>query len=138
MAELKTKKTDASVEKFLNGVADEQRRKDSFAILEIMKKATKAEPAMGAPSIIGFGQRLYKYPSGRELDWFLLGFSPRKQDLTLYIMMGIERYPELMKKLGKYKTGKSCLYIKKLEDVNLPTLKELIKQSLKDLKAIAK
>jgi hypothetical protein len=137
MAELKTKKTDASVEKFLNGVADEQRRKDCFALVEIMKKATKAEPAMWGPSIVGFGHRLYKYPSGRELDWFLLGFSPRKGDLTLYIMPGLERYPELMKKLGKYKTGKSCLYIKRLEDVNQPTLKELIKQSLKDLKKIA-
>ena len=138
MAELKTKKTDASVEKFLNSVADEQRRNDSFAILEIMKKATKAEPAMWGPSIVGFGQRLYKYPSGRELDWFLLGFSPRKQDLTLYIMMGIERYPELMKKLGKYKTGKSCLYIKKLDDVDLTTLKQLIKQSISDMAAIKK
>jgi len=137
MAELKTKKTDASVDKFLNGVADEQRRKDCFALVEIMKKATKAEPAMWGPSIVGFGHRLYKYPSGRELDWFLLGFSPRKQDLTLYIMPGLERYPKLTKKLGKYKTGKSCLYIKKLEDVDQPTLKELIKQSLKDLKTIA-
>jgi|SRR5689334_9097314 len=137
MAELKTKKTDASVDKFLNGVVDEQRRKDCFALVEIMKKATKAEPAMWGPSIVGFGHRLYKYPSGRELDWFLLGFSPRKQDLTLYIMPGLERYPELTKKLGKYKTGKSCLYIKKLEDVDQPTLKELIKQSLKDLKTIA-
>lgn len=138
MAELKTKKTNASVEKFLNDVADEQRRKDSFAILELMKKATKQEPAIWGTSIVGFGHRVYKYPSGRELDWFLLGFAPRKQDLTLYIMPGAERYPELLKKLGKHKTGKSCLYIKRLEDVNLPTLRELIKQSLKDLKEIMK
>ena len=133
MAELKTKKNKASVEKFLNSVADEERRKDCFSVLEIMKQVTKAEPAMWGPSIVGFGSRQYKYPSGRELDWFLVGFAPRKQDLTLYIMPGVERYPTLMKKLGKHKTGKSCLYIKKLDDVNLPTLKQLIKRSVADL-----
>ena len=93
MAELKTKKTTASVEKFLNSVADEQRRKDCFKVLEIMKAVTKSEPAMWGTSIVGFGHRLYKYSSGRELDWFLVGFAPRKQDLTLYIMPGLERYP---------------------------------------------
>jgi hypothetical protein len=136
MAELKTKKNTASVEKFLNKVADEQRRKDCFRLLEIMKTETKAEPAMWGTSIVGFGRHQYKYPSGRELEWFLVGFSPRKQDLTLYIMGGLERYPSLMKKLGKHKTGKSCLYIKKLEDVDLPTLKQLIKQSVADLAAM--
>ena len=137
MAELKTKKNTASVEKFLNNVADEQRRKDCFSLVDIMKGATKAEPAMWGTSIVGFGHRRYKYESGRELEWFLVGFSPRKQDLTLYIMGGLERYPSLMKKLGKHKTGKSCLYIKKLEDVDLTTLKQLIKQSLADIAAIA-
>ncbi|MEK6286544.1 MAG: DUF1801 domain-containing protein [Acidobacteriota bacterium] len=138
MAELKTRKNTASVEKFLNSVADEQRRKDCFRVLEIMKAATKSEPAMWGTSIVGFGRHQYKYESGRELEWFLTGFSPRKQDLTLYIMGGLERYPALMKKLGKHKTGKSCLYIKKLEDVDLPTLKQLIKQSVADLAALKK
>ena len=138
MAELKTKKTIASVEKFLNNVADEQRREDCFRLVEIMKAETKAEPAMWGTSIVGFGRHQYKYESGRELEWFLVGFSPRKQDLTLYIMGGLERYPSLTKKLGKHKTGKSCLYIKKLEDVDLPTLKQLIKQSVADFAAMRK
>ena len=138
MAELKTKQTKESVEKFLNNVADDQRRKDCFQLLEIMKAATKAEPAMWGTSIVGFGRYEYAYKSGRALDWFLTGFSPRKQDLTLYIMPGFERYPSLMNKLGKHKTGKSCLYIKKFEDVDLPTLKQLIKQSVADLVAAAK
>ena len=138
MAELKTKKNTASVEKFLNNVADEQRRKDCFRLVEIMKAETKAEPAMWGTSIVGFGRHQYKYESGRELEWFLVGFSPRKQDLTLYIMGGLERYPSLMKKLGTHKTGKSCLYIKKLQDVDLSTLKQLIKQSVADFAAMRK
>jgi hypothetical protein len=138
MAELKTKKNTASVEEFLNRVGDEQRRKDCFSLVEIMKAATKAEPAMWGTAIVGFGRYQYKYESGRELAWFLVGFSPRKQDLTLYIMRGLERYPSLMKKLGKHKTGKSCLYIKKLADVDLPTLKRLIRQSIVDLVASRK
>ncbi|HWN99409.1 MAG TPA: DUF1801 domain-containing protein [Blastocatellia bacterium] len=136
MAELKTKKTTASVEKFLNSVADEQRRKDCFRLLAIMKAVTKAEPAMWGTSIIGFGSYQYKYASGRSLECPLAGFSPRKQDLTLYIM--VEHYPALMKKLGKHKTGKSCLYIKKLDDIDLPTLKQLIKESVADLAANSK
>ena len=135
MAELKTKQTKESVEKFLNNVADDQRRKDCYKLVEIMKAATKAEPAMWGTSIVGFGRYQYAYKSGRTLEWFLTGFSPRKQDLTLYIMGGVERYASLMKKLGKHKKGRSCLYIKKLEDVDEPTLKQLIKQSLVDLTA---
>jgi hypothetical protein len=138
MAELKTKKTNASVAKFLNGVTDEQRRKDCFKLVDIMKAATKLEPAMWGTSIVGFGRHQYKYTSGRELEWFLVGFSPRKQDLTLYIMPGVERYPALMQKLGKHKTGKSCLYIKSLEDIDLPTLKQLIKESIGDRAAWTK
>ena len=138
MAELKTKENAASVEKFLNNVADEQRRKDCLRLVEIMKTATKAEPAMWGTSIVGFGRYRYKYESGTKGEWFLVGFAPRKQDLTLYIMSGLERYPALMEKLGKHKTGKSCLYIKKLEDVDLPTLKQLIKQSLADLAKLNK
>lgn len=138
MAELKTKKTTASVEKFLNQVTDEQRRKDCFRLLEIMKTATRTEPAMWGTTIVGFGRYTYKHSGSNELEWFLTGFSPRKQSLTLYIMPGLERYPELMKKLGKHSTGKSCLYIKKLEDIDLTVLKQLIKKSLTDLNAMKK
>lgn len=132
MAEPKTKPTTESVEKFLNGIADEQRRKDCFRIVEIMKAATKADPAMWGSSIVGFGRHQYKGASG-VAEWPLIGFSPRKNDLTLYLMSGFARYPELMKKLGKHKTGKGCLYIKRLEDVDLATLKSLIKQSVADI-----
>ena len=133
MAELKTKPTGKSPEEFLNSVADEKKREDSFTILNLMKEVTNAEPKMWGPSIIGFGDYRYKYKSAREIDWFLTGFSPRKQNLTLYIMPGFSRYEELMSKLGKYKTGKSCLYISKLEDVDIQILRELIKQSVEYL-----
>ena len=134
MAELKTKPNKLSVEKFLNSIKDEQKRKDSFQVLEMMKKITKEEPIMWGPSIIGFGKYHYKYASGREGDWFLTGFSPRKQNLTLYIMSGFKRYNELMKKLGKHKTGSSCLYINKLDDIDLKVLKVLISESVKYMK----
>jgi len=131
MAELKTKPNEASIEKFLNSIKDEKKRNDANKILELMKKTTKEEPVMWGTSIIGFGTYHYKYASGREGDWFLTGFSPRKQNLTLYIMSGFKRYDELMKKLGKYKTGSSCLYINKLEDGDMKVLKELITESVK-------
>ena len=130
MGELKTKKTDQSVETFLSGVADEKKRQDCFTVLKLMKQVTGREPKMWGSSIVGFGSYHYKYQSGREGDWFLTGFSPRKQNLTLYIMPGFARYEALMKKLGKYKTGKSCLYVKKIEDIDLQTLRELVKQSV--------
>jgi hypothetical protein len=133
MAELKTQPNDQSVEAFLNGVTDEKQRQDSFAVLELMKKLTGAEPKMWGTSIVGFGSYHYKYASGREGDWFLTGFSPRKQSLTLYIMAGFSRHDTLMSKLGKFKTGKSCLYIKRLEDVDRDVLKELIKESVEHL-----
>lgn len=133
MAELKTKKNDADVETFLNGIADEKRREDSFAVLELMKKITKADPKMWGASIVGFGNYRYKYQSGREGDWLVSGFSPRKQNLTLYIMSGFSRYEELLAKLGKHKTGKSCLYINKLEDVDLDVLAEIIETSVKNV-----
>ncbi|MFY9555525.1 MAG: DUF1801 domain-containing protein [Blastocatellia bacterium] len=138
MAEPKTKQTAESVEQFLNNVSDEQRRDDCFRVLKIMKAATKTEPAMWGASIVGFGRYRYKYESGTKGEWFLTGFSPRKEALTLYIMSGVERYSTLLKKLGKHKTGKGCLYINKLDDVDLPTLKQLIKQSLSDLAAMKK
>ncbi len=131
MTELKTKVNNQSVEKFLNGIKDQQTREDCFTIVEIMKQATKSEPKMWGSSIVGFGNYHYKYESGREGDWFLAGFSPRKQNLTLYIMAGFARHDELMRKLGKHKTGKSCLYVKRLADVNVPTLKKLIQESIK-------
>ena len=131
MAELKTKATSQSVEKFLNTVEDEARRKDCGVILRIMKKVTKAPPKMWGTTIVGFGSYHYKYDSGREGDWFLTGFSPRKQNLTFYIMPRFKRYDALLGKLGKYKTGKSCLYIKRLDDVDLEILEELISQSVR-------
>lgn len=134
MAELKTKVNEASVNKFLNSVADKQKREDSYVILELMKKITKYEPKMWGSSIVGFGSYHYKYESGREGDICLIGFSPRKQNLTLYIMSGFSKYGDLMKKLGKYKTGKACLYINKLDDIDIKVLKELINESVKTLK----
>ena len=134
MAELKTKVSKASVEKFLNSIKDEQKRQDSFKILEMMKKITKEDPKMWGPSIVGFGNYHYKYASGHEGDMCIAGFSPRKEALTIYILPGFEKYDSLMKKLGKYKTGKSCLYIKKLADVDIKVLKELISESVKYMK----
>jgi hypothetical protein len=135
MAELKTQVTRASVEKFLEGIKDERKRQDCFELLKIMKKATKAEPKMWGTSIIGFGDYHYVYASGREGDWFQTGFSPRAQNLTLYMMGGFDK--EVLQRLGKYKTGKGCLYINKLQDVDLKVLHELITASLKKPKARA-
>lgn len=135
MAELKTKKTEASVDTFLNGVKDEQVRNDCFEIARIMKQATKADPKMWGSSIVGFGSVRLKYASGRELDWMKIGFSPRKQNITLYIGLGGENESPLLKKLGKYTTGKGCLYIKKLADVDTKVLKELVNASVKSLKS---
>ena len=134
MAELKTKVTKASVDKFIKGIKDQQTRNDCYKILDIMEKATKAEPKMWGTSIVGFGSYHYKYASGREGNWFLAGFSPRKQNLTLYIMSGFDEYEKLLKKLGKYSIGKACLYIKRLEDVDPRVLKELVKLSVKKVK----
>ena len=134
MAELKTKVNDASVDKFLQGVKDEQVREDCYQILDIMQKATKAEPKMWGTSIVGFGSYHYKGKSGREGDWMLTGFSPRKQNLTLYIMPGFDEYQELLEKLGKHTTGVSCLYIKRLEDVDKKVLKEIVSKSVKKMK----
>ena len=130
MAELKTKQNEQSVEDFLGSVPDEKRRQDCFTVLELMKKVSGQEPKMWGANIIGFGNYKYKYASGREGEWFITGFSPRKQNLTLYIMSGFTRYNEFLAKLGKHKTGKSCLHINKLEDVNLSVLEEMIKNSV--------
>lgn len=133
MAELKTKPTQASVKEFLNQVPDKERRDDCFAVAKMMEEITGDKPKMWGPSIVGFGTYHYKGASGREGDWMITGFSPRKKDLTLYIMAGFEKHPELMKQLGKHSTGKSCLYIKRLSDIHVPTLKKLIKSGVKQL-----
>lgn len=131
LAEIKTKQTTASVEDFINNVEGEQKRKDSFVILKMMKKATGEEPKMWGGSIIGFGKKRYKSPSsGREVDWFLIGFSPRKANLTVYLI-DIKEHAEALKKLGKHKTGGGCLYINKLEDIDLKVLKRMIDETLK-------
>ena len=131
MAELKTKETKASVAAFLNKISDEQRRKDCQTVLELMERATREKPKMWGSSIVGFGRFKYRYASGHEGEWPIAAFSPRKNDLTLYFMPGFEEeFETLMAKLGKYKTGKSCLYIKRLDDVKVPVLKELISKSV--------
>jgi hypothetical protein len=129
MAENKTKPTDQSVDEFLSRVPEERKRVDSFAILQLMKKVTRIEPRMWGDSIIGFGSYHYKYASGREGDMPLVGFSPRKQNLVLYIMKGFEEYDQLLGELGKHKTGVACLYINKLSDINLPVLEQLVTAS---------
>lgn len=131
MAELKTKENSASVSAFLRSIPDETRREDAMAVAAMMEAVTKTKPKMWGSSIVGFGSQHYKYASGREGDWFRTGFSPRKDRLTVYITSAFEQYPDLMAKLGKYKTGKSCLYIKRLSDVDQTILKQLIARSLK-------
>jgi len=133
MAELKTKRNKGDVEAFLNSVSDEKKRQDSFTIMELMKQVTGQEPEMWGDSIVGFGSYHYKYESGREGDWFITGFSPRKQNLTLYIMSGFDEYDQLLGKLGKHTIGKSCLYIKKIDDVDVDVLKELVRKSVKHM-----
>ncbi|MGH7713503.1 MAG: DUF1801 domain-containing protein [Gemmatimonadaceae bacterium] len=138
MSELKTKATDASVHKFLASVKDEKKRSDCLTVLALMKDVTKAEPKMWGTSIVGFGDYRYRYETGREMDWFLVGFSPRKEALTLYLMPGSARYREAMKTLGKYKTGKACLYIKSLDDVDQRALKTLVQESVTRVQTIAR
>jgi hypothetical protein len=130
MAELKTKPTKQSVKDFVDAIKDEQQRKDCRTVSRIMKRITKANPKMWGPGMVGFGSYHYKYASGREGDWFLTGFAPRKQNLTLYIMAGFKEYSALLKKLGKHKISKSCLYIKRLDDVDMDVLTQLIEESV--------
>jgi uncharacterized protein YdhG (YjbR/CyaY superfamily) len=132
-AELKTKKTEASVTQFLDSIADEKKRADAYTLLDMFQKATKAEPKMWGGAIIGFGDYHYVSPAtGREGDWFIAGFSPRKAALTLYAMGSHwEQHSELLHALGKYSMGKGCLYIKRLDDVDKATLKKLIGESVK-------
>ena len=133
LVEIKTKPTSASVEDFINNLKDQQQRKDSFVLLEMMKKATKEEPILWSNSIIGFGIKRYKSPTtGREVDWLRIGFSPRKANLSLYISVGIKEHAGALKKLGKHKTGAGCLYINKLDEIDLKVLKGMIDTSLKE------
>jgi hypothetical protein len=131
VSDLKTRPTKESVQAFLKSIEDPDRRRDCRTVMKIMKEATGARPKMWGPSIVGYGSYHYKYASGREGDWFLTGFSPRKQNLTLYMgLQGFEGNEALLKKLGKHKTGKSCVYVKKLEDVDLDVLQELIHRAV--------
>ena len=134
MAELKTKVNEGSVTAFLDSIPDEAKRNDSYLLFKMMQKATKAEARMWGDSIVGFGDYHYVGKSGREGDWFLAGLSPRKQTLTLYMLGGWEPHNELLAKLGKHSLGKGCLYIKRLEDVDLSTLNQLIVEAVKRAK----
>lgn len=134
MAENKTQETEASVPEFLESVPDERKRRDSQVILEMMRAESGEEPRMWGESIIGFGRYHYKYESGREGDMPIIGFSPRKQNLTLYLMPGFDAYSSLLERLGKHTTGKVCLYVKKLEDVDLEVLRELVRLSVKHMR----
>jgi hypothetical protein len=139
MAEPKTKPTEADVDSFLNGVADARQRADAFRVLEIMKEITGKPPRMWGPTMVGFGQYHYVYASGHEGDTFLTGFSPRKGALTLYFTGCLEeRFADQLAKLGKVKTGKGCLYIKSLADVDLAVLREMIRANVAHLAALAK
>ena len=131
LAVIKTKQNSASVEDFINGIADEQKRKDSLVILKMMEKAMKEKPKMWGSSMIGFGKLVYKSPtSGREVEWFKIGFSPRKANLSLNLI-NLQKHADALKKLGKHKTGLGCLYINKLEDVDIKVLEKMIAAAAK-------
>jgi hypothetical protein len=130
MAELKTKKNESNVDDFLQGVADEIKRNDCFTVLEMMARITGRPAKMYGTSMVGFGSYKYTYASGHSGQWFLSGFAPRKQNLVIYIMSGFSNEAELMARLGKYKTGKSCLYLKRLADIDLAVLEDLIRNSV--------
>jgi len=138
MSENKTKETSASVDKFLGSVADKYRREDCYKIINLMKKITKHEPKMWGTAIVGFGSYHYKYESGREGDAPLIGFSPRKQDISLYILGFVRNFPDDLKKLGRHKAGKGCLYISKAEDIDLKVLEKIIRGSIKYIKTLYK
>jgi hypothetical protein len=133
MAELKTKQTGLSVENYIKGISDKQRQADCRIIVDLMKKITGDEPKMWGDSIIGFGNTHLKYESGREVDWFKTGFSNRKDSITIYSMYGFTTQPELMQKLGRVKTGKGCLYIKKITDIDLNILEQMLVNYLKKM-----
>jgi len=129
MSEVKTKVNNASVEKFIGAVKDEESRNDCLTLLDLMKKTTKEEPRMWGSSIVGFGTFHYKGKSGREGDWFVTGFSPRKQNMTVYFCLGFKHLAPQLKKLGKFKTSMGCLYFKKISDIDIKVLKEMLKEN---------
>jgi len=132
LAQIKTKETSANVEDFINSVKDESKRKDSLTILKMMQKASKEKPKMWGSSMIGFGNKIYKSPAtGREVEWFKLGFSPRKANISLHLVIDIKKYANDLKKLGKHKTGVGCLYINKLDDVDIKILEKMITAAAK-------
>lgn len=131
MSQNKTHPTDQSVKSFIDSLDDQQKIADSYSLIELMKQITGCEPKMWGPSIIGFDQYHYKYESGREGDFLKVGFSPRKRELSIYLMCSFDKNDELMKKLGKHRTGKSCLYVKRLEDINMDVLRDLVQESVK-------
>jgi hypothetical protein len=138
MVELKTKPSSKSVEAFLDGIADNARRKDCYTLVDMMERVTGDKPTIWGTGSVGFGNYHYKYASGHEGDYFLVGFASRKSALTLYITAGVERFPKVVEKLGKHRAGKGCLYIKKLDDVNLSVLEDLLKKSVDHTKATYK
>jgi hypothetical protein len=134
MAELKTQRTGASVEKFIDALPDEAVRQDCLTLVDMLRRVTGAEPEMWGDSMVGFGNYHYRYASGREGDWFYLGFAPRKRELSLYILAGVERFAELLSRLGKHRTGKGCIYVKRLSDIDLDVLEQIAAASLRYLK----
>jgi len=127
LAEIKTKQNSASVEDFLSSIKDEQQRKDSFTILKLMQKASKEKPKLWGSSMIGFGKEIYKSPAtGREVEWFTIGFSPRKANLSLHLILNFNEHADALRKLGKHKTGVGCMYINKLDDIDIKVLEKLI------------
>lgn len=134
MAELKTKKSKASVSAFLNAIDDKRRRAECKTVAKMMRDATGCKAEMWGPAMVGFGSYDYKYKSGREGSWFITGFSPRKRALSLYIMPGFAQYDKLLSRLGKHKTGKSCLYISSLEDIDEEVLRNLIGESVRQMR----
>ena len=136
MAELKTKPTNDSVDAYIDAISDERTQRDCRKLLALMKRVTGEKPRLWMNQTVGFGTYHYKYPSGQEGDWFITGFAPRKANLTLYIMPGFTEYGDLMAKLGKHKTGKSCLYIKSLDDVDMSVLEELVDKSVSHMRRV--
>ena len=134
MSDLKTRPTDASVEAFINAVDHTRRREDAQILLDLMRRVTGEKPVMWGPAIVGFGRYRYRYASGKEYDWPIVGFSPRKQNLSIYILLGFEECEDLLSRLGKHKTGKSCLYINKLADVDMDVLETLVRTTVSEMK----
>jgi hypothetical protein len=134
MNSTKTRPRDGDVEAFIGSIENEQRRADARMALDLFREVTGEEAQLWGPSIVGFGQYHYRYASGREGDWMLTGFSPRKQSMTLYIMSGFDGYEDLLGRLGKHRTGKSCLYVNRFTDIDLDVLRTLVSESVTEMK----